>query len=116
MCGAYGFSAKQASDVYDRFEVMNTLPDFHPRYNLRPGQFNPVIIQQSPRLLKLMKWGLIPAKAKDKKISWNTSNARKETVAESWSYRNPFRFRRALIPATFFYEPDKVNYTKPPFP
>jgi putative SOS response-associated peptidase YedK len=31
-------------------------------------------------------------------------------------YREPFKKRRCLIPATGFYEPDKLNFTKSPFP
>ena len=27
MCGAYGFSVNDAKEVYDRFEVVNTLED-----------------------------------------------------------------------------------------
>src|SRR2546423_9147495 len=47
ICGAYGFSVKDAKEVYDRFEVVNRLEDFKPRWNLRPGQMNPVITSAS---------------------------------------------------------------------
>ncbi len=43
MCGAYGFSVKDEREVYDRFGVMNKLPGFQPRWNIRIGQMNPVI-------------------------------------------------------------------------
>jgi len=42
MCGRYGFSVKDAREVYDRFGVMNKLADLMPRYNIAPGQNNPV--------------------------------------------------------------------------
>ncbi len=38
MCGAYGFSVKDAKEVYNRFDIENTLEDFKPRFNARPGQ------------------------------------------------------------------------------
>ena len=47
ICGAYGFSVKDAKEVYDRFEVVNRLEDFKPRWNLRPGQMNPIITSAS---------------------------------------------------------------------
>ena len=45
MCGAYGFTIKDAKEVYDRFEVVNALEDLKPRWNVRPGQMNPVGIR-----------------------------------------------------------------------
>jgi putative SOS response-associated peptidase YedK len=116
MCGAYGFSVKDAKEVYDRFEVVNQLEDLKPRWNVRPGQMNPVITSASPNRISRMFWGLIPYWAKDEKSTWSTINARAETVESAASYRVPFRRRRCIVPATGFYEPDKINFAKPPFP
>ena len=35
MCGAYGYSVKDEKEVYDRFEVTNTLARYKPRWNVR---------------------------------------------------------------------------------
>jgi hypothetical protein len=43
MCGAHGYSVKDAKEVYDRFEVTNTLEAYTPRWNVRIGQMAPVI-------------------------------------------------------------------------
>jgi putative SOS response-associated peptidase YedK len=37
-------------------------------------------------------------------------------VAELPTYRKPFRHQRCIVPATGFYEPDKIHYNKQPFP
>jgi putative SOS response-associated peptidase YedK len=116
MCGAYGFSVKDAKEVYDRFEVVNTLDDLKPRWNVRPGQMNPVITSHSPNQISRMFWGLIPHWAKDKSFAYKTINARAETVATLVTYKEPFRHKRCIVPATGFYEPDKIHFTKPPFP
>src|SRR5437588_5004705 len=116
MCGAYGFSVKDAKEVYDRFEVVNTLEDLKPRWNVRPGQLNPVITSHSPNQISRMFWGLIPHWAKDKSYGYKTINARAETVATLATYKEPFRHKRCIVPATGFYEPDKIHFTKPPFP
>jgi putative SOS response-associated peptidase YedK len=116
MCGAYGFSIKDAKEVYDRFEVVNTLEDLKPRWNVRPGQMNPVITSHSPNQISRMFWGLIPHWAKDKSFAYKTINARAETVATLVTYKEPFRHKRCIVPATGFYEPDKIHFTKPPFP
>jgi putative SOS response-associated peptidase YedK len=116
MCGAYGFSIQDAKDVYARFSVANQLDDLHARYNLRPGQLNPVITRHSPNQISRMFWGLIPHWAKDETRKFSTINAKAETAAELPTYRDAFRRKRCIVPATGFYEPDKVNYKKQPFP
>lgn len=116
MCGAYSFTVREAKNVYDRFEVVNALPYLTPRWNVRPGQMNPVITTHSPKQISRMFWGLIPHWARDDKRKYHTINAKAETVATLPTYRTSFRRKRCLVPATFFYEPDKIHYRKSPFP
>ena len=115
MCGAYGFSVKDAKEVYDRFAIQNTLFDLKPRWNIRPGQMNPVITAHSQNQISRMFWGLLPHFAKDEQYRYKTINARAETVAKLPTFREPLRNRRCLVPATGFYEPDKIHKEKPPF-
>ena len=49
-------------------------------------------------------------------MKFKTINARAETVETAATYKKPFRTKRCLVPANFFYEPDKVHYQKPPRP
>jgi putative SOS response-associated peptidase YedK len=116
MCGAYGFSIHDAKAVYDCFAVVNQLDDLRPRFILRPGQLNPVVTSHSPNRISRMFWGLIPHWAKDEKRTFSTINAKAETAAELPTSRDSFRRKRCLVPATGFYEPDKVHHTKQPFP
>ena len=116
MCGRYGFSVKDAKEVYERFDVYNELADLTARYNIAPGQMNPVITSRSPNEISRMFWGLIPHWAKDDSSRYKTINARAETVAQLPTYREPFRHKRCIVPATGFYEPDKINFKKAPFP
>ena len=65
-----------------------------------------------------LRWGLIPFFTKQlsdvKGIS--TINARAETVATSRTYREPFKKRRCLVPASGFYEWKKLDAkNKQPF-
>jgi putative SOS response-associated peptidase YedK len=116
MCGRYGFSVNDAKEVYERFDTWNELADLTARYNVAPGQMNPVITSHSPNEISRMFWGLIPHWAKDDTQKFRTINARAETAATSPAYREPFRHTRCIVPATGFYEPDKIHYAKPPFP
>jgi putative SOS response-associated peptidase YedK len=118
MCGAYGLSVKTIKDIINRFdvEIEDNFEDFKSRWNIRPGQHNPVIVKHEKKEMEYMLWGLIPYFAKDDHYKFKTINARAETVEELPSYRHPFQSKRCLVPATGFYEPDKIHFSKQPFP
>src|SRR6266705_5780515 len=116
MCGAYGFSIKDAREVYDRFGVMH-LGDYQPRYNTRPGQMLPVVYMTSEGVqLKYMYWSFLPSWAKEKRLQFSTFNARDDRLLESKVYKSAVPGQRCIIPATYFFEPDKKHYPKPPHP
>lgn len=80
--------------------------DFVPRWNVAPGA-DISVVRRSPegrRVLHLLRWGLVPHWAKDAAIGAKLNNARGETVAEKPSFRDAFRRRRCLIPASGFFE------------
>ena len=89
-----------------------------PNYNVAPTQDVPILRdnhETGDRELAFARWGLIPSWAKDTKFSYHTINARAETVAEKPSFRDAFRKRRCLIPASGFYEWKKVGQQKQPY-
>ncbi len=80
--------------------------DFSPHYNIAPSASVPVI-RQSPegeRVADLLRWGLIPHWAKDPSIGNKLNNARSESVTEKPSFRNAYKRRRCLVPASGYYE------------
>lgn len=102
MCGACGYSVKDENLGYKRFGVAPSDVSLKPRYNIRPGQTLPVVVQRDHKQLVLMLWGLIPQWAKDKKFM--AINAKAETVAEKAMFKIPLQSSRCLVPATHFYE------------
>lgn len=116
MCGAYGLSVRSIQNLIDRYDIVNFLDEFKPRWNIRPGQSNPVIVSQGNNEIELMTWGLIPHFAADEKYKYKTINAKAETVDTLPTFRHSFVKKRCLIPTTGFYEPDKVNFVKQPYP
>ena len=106
MCTNYT-PTKNTNWVKNQFGV--TLPTVYPD-EAYPGFLAPVVMksQQSGRVAcGLARFGLIPAWAKDDKISRHTYNARSETVAERPSYRTAWRKRQfCLVLADNFYEPN----------
>jgi len=116
MCGRFSL-APSPKALEEYFQVFG-LPIFHARFNIAPSQ--PVLaIIQSPGngkpLYEFLTWGLVPgwAKAPDPKL--NLINARCETVATKSAFKNPFRYRRCLIPADGFYEWKKNGDSRQPY-
>lgn len=85
-------------------------------YNVCPTQLVPVLVEEPDgRELRLMKWGLIPFWAKDKKIGNTMINARAETVKEKPGFRDSFKDKRCIVPASGFYEWQKLSTAKQPY-
>ncbi len=118
MCGRYIF-AEEPKNLCKRFNIKEALSgarlEIEPMYNIAPGFLVPVIIKNSPNTLEIMKWGLIPHWAKDPKIGNRLINARAETVAQKPSFRESFKVRRCLVPATGFYEWKKTGNDRAPY-
>lgn len=115
MCGrfALGIPAEQLKLDFG----LDDCADFPLRYNIPPGTDIPVI-RQSPegkRVLHLLHWGLVPHWAKDPSIGAKLNNARGESVAEKPSFRNAFKRRRCLVPASGFYEWATEGKIKQPY-
>jgi putative SOS response-associated peptidase YedK len=101
MCGRFAFDAT-ADEAQQSFSGFIFPADMSPRYNIAPGQ--PVLALTGENRADYFKWGLVPSWAKDIKIGNKMINARAETLAEKPAFRNAFKKRRCLIPATGFYE------------
>lgn len=117
MCGRFVCSTDK-DDFQSRFGFSDPQGILlKPRFNVAPTQLHPVvIIENDQRVLKMMRWGLIPVWAKDEKIGASLINARAETVDTKPSFRTAFKKRRCLVLANGFYEwnrEDKKN--KRPF-
>lgn len=117
MCGRFELNISKEKMV-EKFGIEHwRLDSYKPRYNLAPSSNIPIIKQlDKKRIITYANWGLIPPWAKDKNISYKTFNARSETLAEKPSFRNAYKSRRCLIPASAYYEWQKLDRNnKQPF-
>lgn len=105
MCGRFTNRA-QPEQIKTEFKVGKKNPDlYQARYNIAPSQLiDAVLAAENGRILSELKWGLVPSWAKDADIGNRMINARAETLAEKPSFRDAFKKRRCLIPASGFYE------------
>jgi len=86
-----------------------------PRYNIAPMQPAPTLfLLEGERVLKDLRWRLLPSWAEDPSIGNRMTNARAETVTSKPAFRSAFMKRRCLIPADGFYEWRKLNGGKQP--
>ncbi len=95
---------------------LSSSPDLPPRYNIAPSQQIAAVRQQNggDRELTFLQWGLIPSWSKDPAIGYKMINARSETVHEKPSFKQAFLARRCIIPASGFFEWEKVGKEKVP--
>jgi putative SOS response-associated peptidase YedK len=116
MCGRFSLTTP-AAQIAELFQVTD-VSAVAPRYNIPPsGQVLAVrrLPERAGPELVPLRWGFIPAWAKDPAIGNRLVNARSETAAEKPSFREAFRRRRCLIPADGFYEWKKTGGRKEPY-
>ncbi|MCP5247988.1 MAG: SOS response-associated peptidase [Candidatus Accumulibacter sp.] len=104
MCGRYALDAPR-SRLSWRFDLDECVV-VEARYNITPATDIPVI-RQSPagqRVLHLLRWGLQPHWSRQPASGARLINARGESLADKPAFRDAFRRRRCLIPASGFYE------------
>jgi putative SOS response-associated peptidase YedK len=117
MCGRYDNLIPK--DAYHRLFRPSRLPqsNFPPRYNVAPTDQIPIVRvdpRDGERELVMARWGLVPWWSKEvPKVPH--INARCESVHEKPLFREAFAKRRALIPATGFFEWEKRADGKQPY-
>ena len=115
MCGRYSETGG-VPNLERHFGAPAKLPDYRPRYNIAPTQSAPVVVvDDGGRVIKRMRWGLIPFWAKDIKIGHRMINARAESVSEKPAYRRSFQRQRCVVAADGFYEWQRREHDKQPF-
>lgn len=114
MCGRF-VVAGASSDLVTLFDVdlpAENLPAAS--WNIAPTDPVAIILDSIPkgddageepvRRLEAARWGLVPGWAKDPKVGVTAFNARIETASEKAHFKNAVKKRRAVVPATGYYE------------
>jgi len=119
MCNRYGYLAP-ITRLIDEFNEVRiplvfrdgAIPNIEPREHIRPTNSAPIIRPLDPAdpfvgvELVDARWWLIPFFHKGGVKDWKPmcTNARAETVATTATFREAFKRRRCLVPATHFFE------------
>ena len=118
MCGRYTFFDNIDSLQHSlNIDVIDSnIINHQASYNISPTQNAPVVFEENnKRILKNMRWGLIPSWAKDNSFASKLINARSETIADKPSFKNLITTNRCVVLANGYYEWVNVDNKKHPY-
>ncbi len=115
MCGRFNI----IDDPFTRLivEMTGQVYSGGTRYNIAPTEQIPVLtkVDIAAWSLREMRWWLVPYWAKEPTTKYTMFNAKSETLTKSSAFREPFKRRRCIIPASGYYEWKKEGSVKIPF-
>lgn len=117
MCGR-AYSTFTDDELALRYESKKPvkIPELKPNFNMSPTHEVLVVRNNDDQLaFDFLRWGLIPAWAKEASIGYKMINARGETIAEKPSFKKAFKSRRCIIPLSGFIEWKREEKIKRPF-
>ena len=118
MCGRFTqkLTWRQIHDLYSLREPGLPL-NLQPHYNGAPAQDFAAcrLDEDGNRAIAQLRWGLVPAWARDIRMGTRLINARAETVHTKPSFGAAFRSRRCLVPANGWFEWQRTGGGKQPY-
>ncbi|WP_405372810.1 MULTISPECIES: SOS response-associated peptidase [unclassified Microbacterium] len=120
MCGRF-VVANVASELVGVLRVDVESDDLPaPSFNIAPTARVGIVLDSAKtdpptRRLEPARWGLIPGWAKDPKIGVKAFNARSEELEDKPMFRQALISRRAIVPATGYYEWAQTDDGKVPY-
>lgn len=116
MCGRKTLTRDMQSIIEElAIEEWENPDNYLPSYNIAPTQNSPILIYNGKRIVKPMRWGLIPSWAKDEKFGTRMINARLETLMEKPSYHNLVSSKRCIVITDGYYEWKNDGVQKTPY-
>lgn len=109
MCGRF-VVANVGSELVGVLRVDVTGDDLPaPSFNVAPTATAAIVLDSAKtepptRRLEPARWGLVPSWAKDVKVGARAFNARAEELEDKPMFRGALAKRRAIVPATGYYE------------
>ncbi len=106
MCGRYALEA-DIDELIERYKAILAEREVGPSKEIFPTNTQAIVVDGEQREIRSATWGFAPPFAKRPLI-----NARGETVHQKPTFRNAFHTSRCIVPATSFFEWEKVDDKK----
>jgi putative SOS response-associated peptidase YedK len=108
VCGRFALNAKTDELIAAFVADGGDFAQWTPQWNIHPTDTIPIIVESTKTAARRMvvpaRWSLVPPWSKELALKYPTFNARSETVAEKPSFRGSVGSKRAIIPASGYYE------------
>jgi putative SOS response-associated peptidase YedK len=117
MCCRYLLLRAHLNEMLARLGVRGAA-ELVSHYNIAPGTKIPAVRKKPGSDTcehAALRWGLVPAWAKGDSVGTRLVNARAESLADKPYFRDAFRARRCLIPASGFYEWKAIGRARQPW-
>lgn len=115
MCGRFNVTSDPLNQLIVEITGRGFVVDT--RYNIAPTEQVPVLLKdrEGEWDLRDMRWWLVPYWADEPGNKYSMFNAKSETLSKSRAFREPYRKRRCIVPATGYYEWVKEGKAKIPY-
>lgn len=118
MCGRFALNAKTDELIAAFVADGGDYAQWEPSWNIRPTDTVPIVVESAKteqrRRVVPARWSLVPTWSKQLTLKYPTFNARSETVTEKASFTASVATKRAIIPASGYYEWHTEGKTKTP--
>ena len=116
MCGRKTLTISKKAIIEELMVDEWQVEDYAPSYNIAPAQNSLVLVQEKGlKVVRSMKWGLIPAWSKNELYGSKMINARIETVTTKPSFKNLIPKNRCIVLSDGYYEWKQSGVRKVPF-
>jgi len=116
MCGRKTLTMSKEAIIEELMVDEWKVEDYTPSYNIAPTQNSLVLVQEKgSKVVRSMKWGLIPAWSKNELYGSKMINARIETVTTKPSFKSLIPKYRCIVLSDGYYEWKQIGGRKVPF-
>ena len=117
MCGRFNIIDDPLTQLLSEITGVTSNWSLTTEFNIAPTQTVPVLLKDAENdwTLRPMRWWLVPYWSPEPSTKYSMFNAKSENLTKSRAFREPFKKRRCIVPASGYYEWRKEGGIKVPY-